>query len=152
MTTANKSSGGGGCMFVLMNLLALVFIGIGGWYGYGSWRLVQGGHTVTGTVVDIDESTDEDGTSYAPIIEYRVGDENYRMTGIYNSQSPYDIGDQVELRYDRADPAVARVDSFVDLWLLPAIFLPLGLLFFLIFNAIVVFGWFNRLRQRSVAL
>ncbi len=138
---------GGGCLWFFLNALVLIFLGIGGWYGYRSWTLVQSGGTVTGTVVDIDESTDDDGTSYAPVVEYTVAGERYRMTGTYTNPSPYDLGDKVNLRYDRADPAIARLDSFTDLWLLPAIFIPLGLLFGLIYNFYVLFQWFRRIRS-----
>ena len=50
-------------------------------------------------------------------------------------------------RYDRNDPTTARVDSFVDLWLLPLIFIPLGLLFGLIYNLYVLFQFVRRMRS-----
>ena len=95
-----SNAAGGGCLWIILNGLFLIFIGIGGFYGYGSWQLVQAGGSVTGIVVDIYESTDdEDGTSYAPVIEYTVDGDRYSMTGLYTSPPAHDIGDQVRLRY-----------------------------------------------------
>ena len=132
----NNRSGllGSGCLLVFGNLFCLIFIGIGAWWGYGSFRLVQGGATTTGRVVDILVSRDDDGDSYAPVVAYTVRGVDYQMTGTYTSPPAYDLGDRVTVRYDRADPETARLDSFVELWLFPLVFGGLGLLFAVILN------------------
>jgi hypothetical protein len=48
----------------------VLFLAIGGLYGYRSWSLPHGGG-----VADAMQANDSDNsTKYAPVVEYRVGD------------------------------------------------------------------------------
>jgi hypothetical protein len=46
--------------------------------------------------------------------------------------SPYAVDQAVAVRYDPADPARARIDDAALQWVLPAVFLALGGVFFLL--------------------
>ncbi|MCC7359429.1 MAG: DUF3592 domain-containing protein [Anaerolineales bacterium] len=125
---------GSGCLLIILNLFCLVFLAVGGWWGYGSFRLVQAGATTSGRVVDILVSSDDDGDSYAPVVEYTVRSLDYQLIGTYTNPPAYAVGDRVTVRYDRANPETARLDSFVELWLFPLVFGGVGLLLFIIIN------------------
>ena len=79
-------------------------------------------------------SSDDDGDSYAPVVEYTVRGVDYRLTGTYTNPPAYDVGDRVTVRYERANPENARLDSFVELWLFPVVFGGVGLLLAVIMN------------------
>jgi hypothetical protein len=145
-----RRSGGNGCLWIGLNGMFLIFLVIGGWYGWRSWNLVRFGGIVTGTVVRVDFDSDEDGDSYAPIVHYAVDGRSYEMTGTYTNPPAYDVGDQVQLRYDQDDPSIARIDSFWDLWLLPLIFIPMAALVGGIFNIVMVVQWVRG--RQAVAL
>jgi len=120
---------------------------IGGWYGWRSWSLLPGGATADGTVVDMDKSDSDGSTSYAPIIDYVVDGETYEMNSTsYSSPPAYHVGQAVRVAYDRANPSVARIDNFWELWLLPIIFISIAVLFGLIFNIFMGVGLVQRLR------
>ncbi len=150
MVTARKGGGGigSGCLWIGLNLLFALFLGIGGWFGYGSWRLTQNGGKADGTVVDLEAHNSDDGTSYSPIVEFIVDGTSYRMTSTNSSEPPaYHIGQAVRVVYDRDNPNVARIDNFWELWLLPLIFIPLALLFAVIYNLNALFGFIRGRRQ-----
>ncbi|MEP7355890.1 MAG: DUF3592 domain-containing protein [Anaerolineales bacterium] len=147
--TTRRTGGNNGCLWIGLNLLLAVFLGIGGWYGWGSYNLTTRGGRADGTVVAMDESNDDDGTTYAPIVGYEVDGERYEMNSHnYSSPPAYHVGQKVTILYNLADPNTARIDSFWDLWLLPIIFIGLAVPFGLIFNAAMLFGLIQRLRSR----
>jgi Protein of unknown function (DUF3592) len=114
----------------------VLFLAIGGWYGYRSWSLAHGGG-----VADAMQANDSDNsTTYAPLVEYRVGDQRYTLTGSSSSPPAHHVGQKVRVRYGRADPGPARLDDFKELGLLPLLFIPLALLMGLMYNDYVIVG------------
>lgn len=128
-----------GCLWIGLNLLFVVFFVIGGWYGYNSWRLVTAGGRVAGEVVDLEASTSEGSTTYSPVVDYVVKGETYTFYGGSSSNPPaYHIGQVVEMLYALDDPGTAQINTFWELWLLPAIFLPIAALGGLLLNVILL--------------
>jgi hypothetical protein len=148
-TVQGARSAGSGCLWIGLNLMFLMFLVIGGWYGYGSWNLVKGGATADGAVVAMDESDSDGSTTYAPIIDYVVDGETYTMnSSSYSSPPAYHVGQAVRVVYDKANPGKARIDNFWELWLLPIIFISIAALFGLIFNIFMGVSLIQRLRAR----
>jgi hypothetical protein len=133
---------GAGCGWVLLNLLWVGMLGIALWYGYTSYNLVSTGATVSAIVTENRAVSDEDGTSYKPVFSYVVDDRTYTYESINSSDPPaYRVGDRVTLRYDRANPALARVDNIWELWLLPGILGPVALIMALLVNGGYFLAW-----------
>jgi hypothetical protein len=149
-TTTRRTGGANGCLWVGLNLMFALFLGIGGWYGWGSYSLSTTGGHANGTVVDMDESNDDDGTTYAPIVDYEVDGQTFEMkSGSYSSPPAYHVGQKVKILYNLADPNQARIDNFWELWLLPIIFIGLAVPFGVIFNGVMLFGLVKRLANRG---
>lgn len=113
-------------------MLGLIGIGllVGGlYYGYGSWKLTTQGTTVEGRVVNLLSSEEDDGsTTYAPVVEYEAGGNTYSYESHnYSNPSTYQVGQEVNLIYDRDHPDKARISNFVELWLIPLLLIPFGL-------------------------
>ena len=149
-TVQSTRAAGGGCLWIGLNLMFLLFLVIGGWYGYGSWTLVKAGATADGEVVGMDESDSDGGTTYAPIIDYVVDRETYTLnSSSYSSPPAYHVGQAVRVVYDKANPSKARIDNFWELWLLPLIFIPIAVLFGLVFNIYMGVSLLQRMRNRA---
>jgi len=111
-----------GCLWLLLNLVCIILLSVAYYYGHTSWALSQHGASVDGTVVALHESraTSDSGVTYAPVVRYDVGGRTYTFTSSNSSDPPaYKVGERVALRYDPADPARARIDSWWELWLMP---------------------------------
>ena len=138
-----------GCLWLGLNALALLFLVIGGWYGYNSYQLVRGGGQVLGEVVDMEASDSDGSTVYSPVVEYVVDGETYRFEGGSASSPPaYHVGQKVTILYDRADPNHAQINNFSELWLLPVIFLPAAVLVAIIASAVALFQLVTARRGR----
>lgn len=102
-----------------------------GWYGRTNEWAAAGG-TAMGTVVEMKqyEKTSDSGTStmYQPVIEFKTETgEVITYTDPTSTSSPrHQIGDQVEILYDRNFPTNARENNFWGLHLPDAIVMGLG--------------------------
>ena len=107
-----------------------------GWYSKTAEWAAAGG-TATGTVVEMKqyEKTSDNGTTimYQPIIEFRTETgEVIRYTDPTSTSSPrHQIGDQVEIVYDRNFPTNARENNFWSLHFPDAIVMGAGGFFLL---------------------
>ena len=101
----------------LMVLGAILLIVGGGWYGRTN-KWVAAGGTANGTVVEMNQhaSTSDNGSTilYQPVIEFRTETgEVIRYTDPTSTSSPrHQIGDQVEIVYNRDFPTDARENNF----------------------------------------
>ena len=128
-----------GCVWALLNLMALVFFGVAGYFGWQSWELTQNGETTTGVVVGLDESDSDGSTVYAFIVEYVAADQRHTYSSSnYSSPPSYAVGDEVELLYDPADPKQVVINSWLELWGLTAGMLLGGVITFVVVN---IFFW-----------
>lgn len=115
----------------LVVLGAILLIVGWGWYGKtAEWA--EAGGTAMGTVVEMKqyEKTSDNGTSimYQPVIEFRTETgEVITYTDPTSTSSPrHQIGDQVEILYDRNFPTNARENNFLSLHLPDAIIMGMG--------------------------
>jgi hypothetical protein len=89
-------------------------------------RLLQRGAMARGIVVGADESTDKDGTTYNPVVQFTTADgRTVEFTSAVGYSSEPDVGGAVDVRYLSDDPEQAEIDR-ATMWVLPAAFGVLG--------------------------
>lgn len=126
-----------GCWIVFGNLFLAGFCLWGVYAGYVSWQLEQNGITTTGVVTSLGESSDSDGGCcvYSPVIEFEANGQTYSFESSNASSPPaYDVGEQVSVLYDPADPNTAQINKWSERWLMPVILVPAMILTALILN------------------
>jgi hypothetical protein len=107
-----------------------------GWYGKTNEWAAAGG-TAMGTVVDMKthQSTSDSGSNmmYQPVIEFTTeSGEVVQYTDPTSTSSPrHQIGEQVEILYDRNFPTNARENNFLSLHFPDAIVMGMGGFFML---------------------
>jgi hypothetical protein len=99
----------------------------------GTVIFIRQAATAQATVVALIEKTDPDegNIDYFPQFTFSTPDGTSFTINSNNGTNPPEFkrGQQVNVLYDRANPSNARIDSFVQLWLLPLIFGSLGIFF-----------------------
>ena len=113
-------------LFLHLVWIGLLIIGI--IYAYGSWQLTTQGASTTGTVVNMNQSQEDDGSyTFAPTVQYQVDGNPYRyQSHNYSNPPAYQVGQTVSLVYQKDHPEQARISNFVELWLLPLIVIPMA--------------------------
>ena len=90
----------------------------------------------TGTVIAFDEKFDNQygAKTFAPIIQFYdvSGGEHSVSSGIYQSPSPFSVGESVSILFRSNQPARARIDRFWDLWAVPTVSIALAGFFFVL--------------------
>lgn len=139
----------GGCFLILMNLLFIGLFGGGGYIAYNNYQLRTNGASTIGTVIRLEESTGDGGTSYSPVFQYEVNGQTYEFES-QNASSPptHRVGEQDTLFYDPENPQKAQIDSFMDMWLAPGLLLCFGSSGIIVINVGALI-WFFRRRGRS---
>ncbi len=85
----------------------------------------------TGSIVDLRISDSGDGPNHYPVVEFKTNrGETIRFEGLSTSPPPLK-GTLVPVLYSPNDPKNARINTFVDRWLFPSLFTPLGLVMLL---------------------
>ncbi len=85
----------------------------------------------TGSIVDLRVSDSGDGPNHYPVVEFKTNQgETIRFEGLSTSPPPVK-GTVVPVLYSSADPKNARINTFVDRWLFPSLFTPVGLVMLL---------------------
>ena len=126
-----------GCMAIFANLFFAAFCLWGAYAASVSWKLQTAGVTTTGTVVRLEESKTSEGycCEYTPVVEFEAGGNIYSFEDKSASDSPdYQVGGQVQVRYDPADPNTAQIDDVLERWLFPVIIIPTMILAALVVN------------------
>jgi len=131
-----------GCILLLSNLLFLGFFGWGIYAAYTAYRLETNGVVTEGTVVQMDASTTDGNTTYSPIIEFQANGQSISFDGNISSNPPqYKVGDKVNVRYDKDDPATAQIDKWSERWLMPVVLIPSMCIAGLIVNIVLFLSW-----------
>jgi hypothetical protein len=84
-----------------------------------------------GTVVGFQTGlTSDRHTVYLPVVEFSpVAEHKVQITSTVGANPPdYRIGDSVEVRFMPKKPHAGRIYSFSEMWILPLIFLVIGLI------------------------
>lgn len=82
----------------------------------------------SGSVIELRVTESVDGPITTPIVEFRTPDGiAFRCEGTATSPAPR-LGEAVPIIYLPDDPQHARINTFVQRWLFPSVFTPLGLL------------------------
>lgn len=116
-----------GCWIIFANLFFAGFCLWGAYAAYTSWQLDQNGETTTGIVVSLAESSSSEGGCcvYSPVIEFSANGQTYTFEGDNASDPPaYQVGEQVNVIYDPADPDTAQINKWVERWLFPILIIP----------------------------
>ena len=135
-----------GCITIAANLFFAAFCLWGAYAGYVSWTLQQNGETTTGVVTTLEESNDSDGGCcvYSPVIEFTANGQTYSFESDNASYPPaYDVGEQVSMLYDPADPNTAQINKWTERWLFPIIIIPAMIIAALILNFFMIRAWWR---------
>ncbi len=131
-----------GCILLVTNLMFLGFFGWGVYAAYTAYRLETNGAVTEGTVVQMDPSTTDGITTYSPIIEFQANGQTISFDGNVSSNPPqYQVGDKVNVRYDKDDPSTAQIDKWSERWLMPVILIPTMCIAGLIVNIVLFVSW-----------
>jgi hypothetical protein len=104
---------------------------------------------VPARVVGVATSTDEDGTSYAPIYEYVVDGRAYRHEASVSSSSRPELGSVETMLVHPQDPSDAKPETFLGQWFLAALLGGMGAGFTLVSLALATVGLRRRSADRS---
>ena len=133
-----------GCWTIFFNLFFAGFCLWGAYAAYTGWLLQTNGVTTSGIVVRLNEQSDAEGgcCTYVPVVDFKVSDQVYTFEGDNASDPPaYQVGEQVNVRYDPTNPNTAQIDSFFERWIFPIIIIPAMILAAAILNFFMIRAW-----------
>jgi len=98
-----------------------------------TWRFIDGAVAADGVVIAFEERWDSDDGAYTyyPRVTFETEDRRkFEFTSDTGSRpAAFDVGEPVRVLFDPAQPDAARIDSFLQLWLLPLILGGIGTVF-----------------------
>lgn len=130
-----------GCSIIFANLFFAGFCLWGVYAGYISWTLEQNGETTVGRVTRLEESDSSEGDCcvYSPVIEFAANGQTYSFEGDNASYPPaYEVGEDVNIIYDPANPDTAQINKWTERWLFPIIIIPAMLITALVLNFFLI--------------
>ena len=131
-----------GCVILLANVFFVGFCLWGVYAAYISWQLEQNGVKTSGTVVRLEESDSSEGGCcvYSPVVEFVAKDEQTYSFESSNASDPpaYEVGEEVPVLYDPANPDTAQINKWSERWLFPLIIIPAMILTALIVNFFLI--------------
>lgn len=128
-------------ILLLVNAFIALMVALTLWFGWRSVRLTTQGERTIGQVIEMEESTDGEGGCcvYSPVVEFTANGRPVRFEGGNASSPPaYRVGQEVKVLYNPQDPDDASIDSFYELWLVPAILAPVDVLLFVVLNWVAI--------------
>ena len=127
-----------GPIFVI--LFGLAFFGIGAGLSYKQFNLQLNGEQAQGQVVGLSEQCDDEGCAYAPVVSFQTRDGStvYYRSNYHSSPPAYDVGEQVNVIYDPANPNTAQINKWTERWLFPIIIVPVMIIVALIMNFFMI--------------
>ena len=129
---------------ILANLFFAAFCLWGVYALSTAYKLETSGSTTTGTVIEMEESSTNEGGCcvYSPVIEFQVNGQTYTFDGGNASDPPaYQVGETVPVIYDPSDPNTAQINKWSERWLFPIIIIPAMLFAALITTFFLVRAW-----------
>jgi hypothetical protein len=94
-----------------------------------TWHFKHTSLHALGIVTDVAAELDDSTTTYRAVYRFRAADGNeYKVVSALNSQpATHKVGDQVTVLYSSDNPSEARIDSFLEMWFVPAVGALLGM-------------------------
>ena len=91
-------------------------------------RGMQATESVSGTVIGLEESADEEGRYFAPVLHFTFDGEDHQVVGPAASvaRPEFEVGQKVQLYFPPDQPKEASLARFPFLWF-PIVFLVSGL-------------------------
>ena len=107
---------------LIVGLSGLLLLGLALAFAYPSWQLLRHGERASGTVVGLPGGLSVSNSGRIAV-EYAVGDDIYIITSSAATSSPaLQLGEDVSVLYDPADPADGTMEGFLELWFAPMMF------------------------------
>jgi hypothetical protein len=105
-------------------------------------RQLAGSAKATGKVVGFGRIQGKSGYLYCPQVEFQIPNgQTIKFQSETGSQPPaYNVGQQVEIVYQTANPNKAEIDSMMALWFAPGCMSLMGLLFMFVGFVLFAFG------------
>jgi len=116
---------------VSLLLIGICLFGVGFYFLRNQLKFISNSVETSGVVEELSSHLSKGSTYYSPIVAYTVDGQSYRIVGKVSSSlsSSYEIGETVNVRYEKNDPTSAELVSFSDMWLMTSIMSGLGVLF-----------------------
>ncbi len=113
--------------------IGLIFLVVGVMIYQGTQSFLSQSKSAEGEVIDLVMGTSNSSGSRSsyPVVRFKSDDgQVVTFQGSMGSSPPdFHVGERVTVRYHVENPHDARIESFVQLWLLPMVFGGLGLIF-----------------------
>jgi hypothetical protein len=96
---------------------------------YRSSQTALAGQRVAGRVVKLEQRRGGGGRrgGSVPVVQYDVAGQTHQIKGHVSTSPPaHRVGDTVRVVYPADSPQSGRIDSFVEMWLLPLVFGAIG--------------------------
>lgn len=118
-----------------------------------TWNVVRNSDPAEGTVISVETFRTDSGATYRPTFGYTDAEGNRRRATTPYASSEYDYaaGDRVGLLIPRDNPNRARIDSLVDLWLLPGVLLAAAVISLIVVVGFLMFARAARARAAATA-
>lgn len=108
--------------------------------------------TTQGTVIEMIPKRSKDSTTYSPVVSFttKAGQEITYTSSTSSNPPSYDVGENVEIFYDPANPNDAEINGFFSLWLGVIILGFIGIVFFLIGSLGVLFRYLKKKKVQNL--
>ena len=108
--------------------------------------------SANGEVIGLESRSSDDGTTYAPIVEFTTADrQRIEFTSSSSSNPPaYSTGEAVEVLYLADNPLDAKINGFMDLWFGSLMLVVMGGIFTAIGGGMVLFPVFKQRKQTDL--
>lgn len=108
--------------------------------------------TTQGTVVEMIPKRSKDSTTYSPVISFttKTGQQITYTSSVSSNPPSYEVGENVQIFYDPADPKDAEINGFFSLWLGVIILGFVGIVFFLIGSLGVLFRYLKNKKAQNL--
>ncbi|WJS94153.1 DUF3592 domain-containing protein [Flavobacterium johnsoniae] len=108
--------------------------------------------TTQGTVIEMIPKRSKDSTTYSPVVSFttKSGQEIAYTSSTSSNPPSYNVGENVQIFYDPANPNKAEINGFFSLWLGVIILGFIGIVFFLIGSLGVLFRYLKNKKAQNL--
>lgn len=125
-----------GCAWAFVNLFVLVFLCWSLYLSFVGFRVEMNGAITTGHVSNLKL---RDGGTYKAVVTFEVNGQPYSFDDDTAAYPPkYELGENVQVRYDVSNPNIAHIDSVFPVWLFPSCTLAVLIVAFIFIN---IYNW-----------